>query len=398
MNTFVVAVSLPNLPIARARRAHPSIHCEPLVLVSSQEADAIVYIVANETGLAPGISLQRAKVRCSHAIYRQAESASDQQEVLALLAAVQIFCRRVVLADPLPDLLILADTEARLRPDVQRQLRQIRRALVTTFQLQPALGAATNPLVATIAARNAKPGETFLVTTGEEAAFLAPLPITVLSLPEDVQERLRTFGIRTVGALAALPLDALQAQYGALGRTMYGWARGVDETPLPAMPEPPAITSRWRFNGAITARPALDAALRRLAAAVARKLDATGTAARELRLTLDLEHGDALVQMVMLAQPTAVAATLEHACRALIDRAAIGSGIEQVQIAVTETATTQVQQLDLFAPEHGRDADLKDTLARLAPRFGHSFFQAELVTPRPHRVAERVRLKPLDPS
>src|SRR2546425_5894786 len=80
--------------------------------------------------------------------------------------------------------------------------------------------------VAWVAATRAKPGETVLVPVGGEATFLAAQPLAVLPLDPDTHRRLRQLGVKTLGALVALPEEAVVSQYGHAGRRLWRLAAG----------------------------------------------------------------------------------------------------------------------------------------------------------------------------
>ena len=65
-----------------------------------------------------------------------------------------------------------------------------------------------------------------VVRRGEEAAALAPLPVSVLDLTEEQAETFSLWGIRTLGMLAALPEKELVARMGQTGRRLRQLARG----------------------------------------------------------------------------------------------------------------------------------------------------------------------------
>src|SRR5438552_3289830 len=67
--------------------------------------------------------------------------------------------------------------------------------------------------VSWVAASRAKPGGAVIVRSGEEGRFLAAQPLAVLPLDADTHRRLRQLGIRTLGALAALPEEAVVSQF-----------------------------------------------------------------------------------------------------------------------------------------------------------------------------------------
>jgi protein ImuB len=65
-----------------------------------------------------------------------------------------------------------------------------------------------------------------VIQLGEEAAVLAPLPLTVLDLTEQQAETFALWGIHTLGMLAALPEKELIARIGQYGRHLRQLARG----------------------------------------------------------------------------------------------------------------------------------------------------------------------------
>lgn len=67
---------------------------------------------------------------------------------------------------------------------------------------------------------------TEVVCSGEESAFLSPLPINVLSLTDEQTEIFALWGIHTLGMLVALPEKELIARIGQDGRRLQQLARG----------------------------------------------------------------------------------------------------------------------------------------------------------------------------
>src|SRR2546427_7594478 len=89
------------------------------------------------------------------------------------------------------------------------------------------IGWGRGKFVAWVAATRAKPGETVLVPVGGEAKFLASQPLAVLPLDPDTHRRLQQLGVKTLGALVALPEEAVVSQYGHAGRRLWRLAAGV---------------------------------------------------------------------------------------------------------------------------------------------------------------------------
>src|SRR5215510_9898125 len=102
------------------------------------------------------------------------------------------------------------------------------------------LGWGVGKFTAWVAASRAKPSEAIVVPAGAELKFLASQPIAVLPLDSNTHRRLRQLGIRTLGALAALPEAAITAQFGDVGRRLWLLAAGHVAEPVTGCvaPEP----------------------------------------------------------------------------------------------------------------------------------------------------------------
>ena len=93
---------------------------------------------------------------------------------------------------------------------------------------------------------------TIAVPVGEDALFLAPLPLETLPLPVQARLALRRLGVRTLGAFAALPANSIAHRFkshGEEGRLAHRLAKGGDTRPLrPRRPTPAArvaLTFEW---------------------------------------------------------------------------------------------------------------------------------------------------------
>src|SRR6267143_6834053 len=114
---------------------------------------------------------------------------------------------------------------------------------IPTFRLGFGLG----KFIAWVAASRTKPGEAIVVPLGEEQKFLAAQPVSVLPLDPDTHRRLRQLGIRSLGALAALPEAAVTAQFGALGKRLWRLAAGRIAEPVEGCVAPEPIVAALTF-------------------------------------------------------------------------------------------------------------------------------------------------------
>ena len=94
-------------------------------------------------------------------------------------------------------------------------------------RLTASVGVAATKLVAKIASDLRKPDGLVVVPPGEEASFLAPLPISRLwGVGEKTAAALLDFGVRTIGDLAALDPGVLERRFGKHGASLVGRAHG----------------------------------------------------------------------------------------------------------------------------------------------------------------------------
>jgi protein ImuB len=100
-------------------------------------------------------------------------------------------------------------------------------------------GAGRTRFVALAAASRARARRLEIVEPRGERRYLAPLPVRLLELDDELAslpEPLERLGVRTLGELAALPRAAVSDRFGALGLQAYGLARGRDTALRPRPP------------------------------------------------------------------------------------------------------------------------------------------------------------------
>jgi protein ImuB len=136
-----------------------------------------------------------------------------------------------------------------------------------------------------------------VVAPGGSPAFLAPISVTVLCDPGgpvgaelvDVLERL---GIRTLGALAALPAAEIVGRFGAEGLVAHRLARGLDPHPPATAPPPPEWTVAAELDPPALQVEAAAFLARGLADDLHRRLAAAGNACTRLAVGAESEHGE----------------------------------------------------------------------------------------------------------
>jgi nucleotidyltransferase/DNA polymerase involved in DNA repair len=392
--TLMACVHIPHFAIAVAQRSAPA--DRPLILYTPRPR-ATVYAAAPQTRVETGLPLRQAMLRAPHAICRPASPKEDQNSFATLVALVQTFSPRVEAGDILPDATVECDLGRRTLPQAMTLADRITAAIRAQLQFLPALGFARTRFVAGAAAATAGAGTAIVVPPGYEATFLAPLPIGLLPLDVEMARRLDHFGLRTIGALAAVPIDAMQVQFGASGRVLLQLANGIDPQPIGADEPAACIEVSRRFEGPLARRHLLELVLRELAAQLAVSLTNGGWAACDVVMTLTLADDLPWTSRRVLTEPTSDVQLLAQALIALLSQAVLDTGIEAITVQVTDLSQTVAAQLELFAPEHGTADRLRGVLHRLSTRYSGCFVQARLAEPDAYVPEQRVQFTTLTP-
>lgn len=202
------------------------------------------------------------------------------------------------------------------------QARRLQERVMTESGLSASLGVATNKLVAKVASDQRKPGGLTVVRPGQEAAFLAPLPVRVLwGIGPKTARKLATVGVTTVGELTQLPEHELRAQFGRHGASMARQARGIDERPLVTESEAKSISQEETFARDIADHDALKGQLRRMCEGVAGQLQEAGLAAGTVAIKLRYADFTTLTRQRTLPVPTDDALHIYEISLTLLERA-----------------------------------------------------------------------------
>ncbi len=268
--------------------------------------------------------------------------------------------------------------------DLPEPLEAIARRLQTRIWeelgLPCSLGGATNKLVAKIAndvgkSRAGKgdyPNAITIVPPGEEAAFLAPLPVRALwGVGPKTEEKLHALGIFTIGELAAYPEQTLARLFGQHGRDLARRARGVDNRPVVSeRGRAKSISKETTFVRDVSDARKLHKTLEKLAAGVARSLRRKKLLARTVKLKLRLSDFTTLTRQTTLAAPTDDETVIINAAIALFDRLwRAGQPVRLVGVGVSNLQEGLVQ-LSLWDEQDDRARRLQEAVDALQARFG----------------------------
>lgn len=377
----------PHLPLRLARARHSdSFPTDRPVIVGGQPwTDGTVIDAdpaARALGVRRGIPLGSAHRLAPEAAFLDPEPDADNATVEAAFEALARFSPGLAgtadHADPAFGLLeVQVDGLERLWGSEPEIVERLIAAVGPILPGAPRPGIAGTRFAATVAAGHTTPGTPRIVRSGGEAAFLEPLPASLLSQDPDVQARLRRFGLRRIGAVAELPLSALVARFGAEGELVHARARGQEVNPFRPRRAPERLALALPIEPPAEEIDSLRFVLHRLAGALAAQLEARGTAAARAHLRLELDLAFArqgtspeLAVAQRFPEPTADAEAIERLLFARLERTPPEAAVARIELELAGVEPAVGHQLPLFVPQAAQNARLGWQLARLALTFG----------------------------
>ncbi|MFJ5711198.1 DNA polymerase thumb domain-containing protein [Streptomyces sp. NPDC093105] len=181
------------------------------------------------------------------------------------------------------------------------------------------IGAGPNPMLARMAAREARPGLT--LTVDDPAAFLRDRPVVALDgVGRTTARTLCGYGLDSVGRVADAPLAVLQRLVGAkAGRELWERARGIDRTPVVPNAAARSLAAERSFPYDELDRAEQRRALLSLATELGTRLRADSQVCRSLALTVRYADRSTTSRSRTLPEPTAHGAALTALAYALHD-------------------------------------------------------------------------------
>jgi DNA polymerase IV len=226
----------------------------------------------------------------------------------------------------------------------------IRADVFAKTRLTVSAGVASGKLVAKIASDSCKPDGLRAVPPGEEAAFLAPLPVGRLwGIGPKTQRKLEGYGITTVGELAALDDTTLRAFFGSWSTQVRDLSRGIDARPVEPERETKSISSEETFEYDVRDEKQLIALLREQAKELAEKLAREGCSARTIGVKIKRANFEVLGRQTHLSEPTRDARRIFRAAVHCLRRAELGGApVRLLGLRVASLVSGESRQAGLF--------------------------------------------------
>jgi len=365
----------------------PSLRGKPVIVGGGPNERGVVSAASYEArafGVQSAMPLRIAGRRCPHGVFlpgRPDRYRELSEQVMAIFASYTPAVEPISLDEAFLDV----SASRRVFGDGPTIGRAIKDRVLAEVGLVVSVGVATNKLCAKVASDLRKPDALVIVPPGEEAAFLAPLPIRRLwGVGPQSQVALAEYGVTTIGQLAAIDTGTLHRRFGRHGDDLAARARGIDRSAVATGGRPKSIGHEHTFDRDTIDPRQMEATLLDVAESVASRLRRHDLAAGSVQLKLRYEGFETLTRQAPLPRQTREAGPLYDAAIALLRRTRVeGRGVRLV--GLTAINLTDEQQLTLFdAP--GRTDRLNRSIDVVRERFGdRAITRARLLTERPHR-------------
>lgn len=238
--------------------------------------------------------------------------------------------------------------------------------------LDCAIGVGANPLLARMAAREARPGTTLVA--GDARTFLADKPAAALQgVGPKLARTLCSYGLDSIGRIAAAPLATLQRIAGArAGRELQERARGIDRTRVVPNAAARSTSSERSFPRDELDRDRQRGALLSLTDELGARMRREGQVCGSLTLTVRYADRSTTVRGRTLHERTAHSAALTAAAYAIHDslglqRARVrGIALRAEGLTPAEHAAHQL----MFDPTDDKARRIEEVADRARARFG----------------------------
>jgi DNA polymerase-4 len=319
---------------------NPDLRGKPVVVGGSAEARGVVAAASYEArafGVRSAMPMSRALRLCPDAIRvppRFGRYGEVSRRVMGIFRALTPLVEPLSLDEAFLDVTGWVADGAEPRTLARELKSEVKRET----QLTLSCGVATNKSVAKIASDQQKPDGLVVVAPGEEAAFLAPLPVRALwGIGPKAEQRLLKVGIRRAGDIARLSESDARRLLGSWGEFVRDMARGIDDREVITEHERKSVGAETTFAHDLPDGPELRRELSRIAAEVAHRLRRAGARGRTVTLKLRYDWFKTVTRQSTLPAPTDDADVIARVTRELLQSIAMpGDEFRLIGISVSK--------------------------------------------------------------
>ncbi len=377
-NRRIIHLDLDAFYCAVEEQRDPSLRGQPFAVGGRPESRGVVSscsYAARSHGVHSAMPMARATQICPQLqiippqfpAYREAS-----RKVMARVRAITDLVEQISIDEAFLDVSEAAENALTIGRSLQAQIRE-------ELGLPNSLGIASNKLVAKIANDVGKsaaqsglpPNALTLVPPGEEADFLAPLPVKMLwGVGPKTAEKLAQIQVYTIGDLAAIGGVELARRFGKIGWDLAERASGIDNRPIVTEREAKSISQEVTFAKDVRDVNVLHQQLRKQSARVAKQLHDQGLAARTVKIKIRWPDFTTLTRQITLPNPTSDEMEIAQAALQLFEVAwSQGKDVRLLGVGVSGLENPP-RQIGLWDRDWEKERHLEEAITQLKERFG----------------------------
>lgn len=359
----------------------PSIRNSPVVVGGDEEQRHGIVLaknyIAKRTGICTGETLWQARKKCpglvvvppNYPLYlRYAKLA--RQVYASFTNRIEPFGLDEAWLDVSGDNGVLVADEIRSR---------IKQELGVTVSV----GVSYNKIFAKLASDIKKPDATTLISSDNYREVAWPLPVeSLLYVGRATKQKLRSYGIFTIGGLAAMPEAVLRGLFGKVGHVLHSFANGLDESPVMRVDEESLIKSVGNSTTTprdLTCDEDVKVILFVLCESVCARLREHGFLCRTVAISIRDNELFRFERQTKLESPSHISSEIANTAMRLFRQNYIWlKPIRSIGVRCTDLISENSPfQLSIFDDEDDRQkqAALDKTMDLLRRRFGHFCIQ-----------------------
>lgn len=374
----VLHFNVADFAVAVERIADCSLQEKSLIIAPIQAGRGLVYDMSEEAyrdGVRKGMAIKQAMRMSKKAVLLSPRPQLYQKAMGAFLKELQSYSPLIESGHMDGHFFVDVTGTHRLYgppPDVGwRVRRNVRKHL----GINPIWALGSNRLVSKVASRLVKPVGEYIVTPGDEASFLAPLPIDLLpGLNAQELLKMREFHLTTIGSLAELSPGQLMVPFGRRCELLHAMSHGVDDTMIckPSMATD-VVAGEHTFANDTSNSKEVEAILATLVGRAGLQLRGEKKVTRRVGLCLRYSDGGQVIRQATHKTGTSSEFLLQELALLALNRCWQRRTRIRYCRLVCDRLQRESPQLSLFGVESGRTSEpgrIEGAMDSIRKRFG----------------------------
>ena len=388
----VACVHFDHFAVALETRESPVLLGRPLIIGGFPSERKPVFDCSAEAarmGIVAGMPLRQAHHICPDALFIPLDKNKyicAFNEILDILAQFSPIVEANALDKAFLD---VSGLEGLLGPDKNIASR-VQAEISHRTHLNPKIAIASNKFVAELAAALASSPNPSVIEKDDEKAFLSPLPASLLPVSEETKRRFDLLGLRTLGQIASLTLDALASQFGEEGVLSCQLANGKDSRPLIPRTKPIILEQELCSDSPLDTVESLLAAMDKLLSKLLPALKNRNQVCGEIRICFHFDGISAWHERLTLKEPTDSKTEIMSFLKHRLETLHLPATVTGIGLGLAHLSGESAKQGPLLTGERAKQKEqLKRVTKRLQARFGKNPLKKVIEVDPASRIPER---------